>query len=367
MGQRMIRSVVLVGALLPACSSGPLNGGTTNGGTTTGYRVSGEITFVGAPASGAVVDIDGSGVWTATTDALGRFAIDAVPGGSHTLDASHSNDDGSFSERQASLQVTNDVVVNSLVLPQPLTLAPPVSSSGTVTLSWMPTDAADFREYKVYRRDSPGIDETAGELIFVSTARADASFVDTGALAGTRYYYRVYVMNDSGRLGGSNIVSADVTVDNLIPDGGFESADALSAWQISSSPSGGTAARDASVAFAGFASLHITGFGSVWLIQPIAIRKDVAYDLSAFMRLHGNRNNIDDAWIGVYQGDTIVGTFPIDLEAPAGSARTDDVDWTAVGPFNFSVTGDGAITVRVMGDTDDLWLDELYLRPHAQP
>ena len=41
-----------------------------------------------------------------------------------------------------------------------------------------PTDADDFREYKVYRRDSPGIDETSGELIFVSTARAQTTFLD---------------------------------------------------------------------------------------------------------------------------------------------------------------------------------------------
>ena len=265
-----------------------------------------------------------------------------------TLEASRSNDDGSFSEREASLQ--------------------PVSSNGMVALSWLRTDAADFREYKVYRRDSPGIDEIAGELIFVSTARNDATFVDTDALAGTRYYYRVYVMNDSGRLGGSNIVSADVTTDNLIPDGGFESADWLSDWQVISNPVGGTASRDTSVAYAGTASLHLTGYGGASLIQPIAIRKNVAYDLGAFIRLQGNRNNIDDAWIGVYQGTDIVGSFPIDLGgASAGSQRTSDVDWTNVGPLTFSVTGDGSITVRIAGDSDDLWLDELQLKPHAQP
>jgi hypothetical protein len=314
-----------------------------------------------------VVSLDSSGILTATTDALGRFAIDGVPVGEHMLDASRSNDDGSFSERQASLQVTNDVVVNSFILPQPLTFAPAVPSNGTVALSWQPTDAADFREYKLYRRDSPGIDETTGELIFVSTARDTATFVDTDALAGTRYYYRVYVMNDYGRLGGSNIVSADVTIDNLIPDGGFESDDALSNWEISSSPLGGTVARDTSVAYAGVASLHVMGFGTAKLIQPIAIRTDAAYDLGAVMKLQGNRNNIDDAWIGVYQGDTIVASFPIDLGAPAGSARTDDVDWSNAGPFTFSVTGAGAITVQINGYTDDLWLDEVQLRPHAQP
>jgi len=349
-------------ALLAACGNDPANQGSTNG-----YRISGDITLAGAPSSATVVSVDGSGIWTATTDALGQFAIDGVPGGQHTIAASRSNEDGTFSERASALEVTGDVVVDTLVLPQPLLLAPAVTSGQTVALSWLPTDASDFREYKLYRRDSPGIDEIAGELIFVSTARGDATYIDPDVLAGKRYYYRVYVMNDHGRLGGSNIVSADVTVDNLIPDGGFESADALSAWAISSSLEGGTAARDTSVAHAGTASLHLTRWGMVKLIQPVAIQKNVAYDLGAFVKLQGNRNNIDDAWIGVYQGATIVGTFPIDLAVPAGSARTQDVDWTNVGPLTFSVTGDGAVTLEIDSYTDNLWLDELQLKPHAQP
>src|SRR5581483_10002816 len=98
----MREDAVLVGALLPACGGGPASQETPPG---SGYRVSGAITLAGAPAQGTVVDIDGSGIWTATTDSLGHFAIDDVPGGAHTLAASQSNVDGSFSERQASLDV----------------------------------------------------------------------------------------------------------------------------------------------------------------------------------------------------------------------------------------------------------------------
>jgi len=331
------------------------------------YRVTGAIVRGGAPVTGVAVNVDGAANWTVLTDVQGRFDIAGVSAGAHTVGVSTSNDDGSFSERRSSIQVTTaDVTLGDLVLPRPLALGPAVSTADQVQIAWEATDAVDFREYKLYRRDSPGIDEVAGELIFVSTARDQTTFLDTGLLAGKKYYYRVYLMNDLGRLGGSNIVSTTIDVANLIPGGAFDDAAVLSGWTIEPGLQGGTVTIDPAAPHGGAGSLHMPNGTGVKLIQPIAIQTDVAYDLDLALKLKGARNNIDDGWIGVYQGDKIVATFPLDV-VPAGSVRTEDVDWVAVGPLVFSVTAEGAITLRIISYTDEMWVDDLTLLPHQAP
>jgi hypothetical protein len=170
-------------------------------------------------------------------------------------------------------------------------------------------------------------------------------------------------MNELGRIGGSNIVSTTLEVANLIPGGDFESEAALSGWTIEPGLAGGTVTIDSAVSHGGVGSLHMPNQTGVKLIQPIAIQRDVAYDLTLALKLRGKRNNIDDGWIGVYQGEKIAASFPLDL-APAGAAITSDGDWVAVGPLVFSVTGEGAITLRIISDTDEMWIDDLTLLPH---
>jgi hypothetical protein len=82
------------------------------------------------------------------------------------------------------------------------------------------------------------------------------------------------------------------------------------------------------------------------------------------VKVRGARTNIDDGWVGVYQGSSIAAAFPLDLLGPAGSARGEDVDWMQVSQV-FNVTSGGAISIRLAGYVDDLWIDDLMLRPHA--
>ena len=91
-----------------------------------------------------------------------------------------------------------------------------------VPLRWSLANGPEFREYKVYRRDNPGLDEDTGELIFVSTSIKDTTFVDTPSSTATIYYYRVYVLSAYGKLGGSNLVNTEVPSKNLIQNPGFE-------------------------------------------------------------------------------------------------------------------------------------------------
>ncbi len=99
---------------------------------------------------------------------------------------------------------------------------------------WNKTDANDFREYKLYMHSTSGLDETTGTLIHVSTSFNDTSVVINNLSPKTGYFFRVYVMNDLGRIGGSNIVSDTTLTYAFLPNGNFEDKTDLS-WLDSSS------------------------------------------------------------------------------------------------------------------------------------
>ena len=80
--------------------------------------------------------------------------------------------------------------------------------SDLIRLIWNSTNASYFKEYKLYRHTNPDFDETTGTLVHTSTAIIDTQFTDNIPDPQIPYYYRVYYMNDYGKLGGSNIVSS---------------------------------------------------------------------------------------------------------------------------------------------------------------
>jgi len=102
-----------------------------------------------------------------------------------------------------------------------------------MSLNWNKTDALDFREYKLYRHTTSGLDETTGTLVHVATSILDTSFIDTDLQPFKNYFYRVYIMNDYGRLGGSNIVNDTTKQINIIWNGDFESQENLLNWWTS--------------------------------------------------------------------------------------------------------------------------------------
>jgi hypothetical protein len=110
--------------------------------------------------------------------------------------------------------------VGTIALPAPVALTSPEVSDRTVTLSWTSTDDPGFREYKIYRAISSGLDESTGELRHVETSRDATTYVDgagwedqpispgTPVRPDSHYYYRVFVLDEFGLLGGSNVVGA---------------------------------------------------------------------------------------------------------------------------------------------------------------
>lgn len=102
--------------------------------------------------------------------------------------------------------------------------------SNEVTLSWNKYQGTDFREYKLYQHSSSGLDETTGELLHVATTANDMLFATT-LPHSSETYFRVFVRDNFGLLGGSNIVEVPIGVYESDPEiiVGIESSYCLSA------------------------------------------------------------------------------------------------------------------------------------------
>lgn len=197
----------------------------------TSFTLSGVLVYKGNPLMDASVILDENIVYQATTNAEGYFEINDIPEGIYTLKARKTFENGSFTELTSEISVDKDTYVDDLKLPEAVTLEEVSElTSNSMKLVWTKSDANDFREYKLYRHLTSGLDETTGTLVHVATSIADTIFTDQDLSPTTEYYYRVYVMNDYGRLGGSNIVSGITEILNFIWNGDFEDNTGLLTW-----------------------------------------------------------------------------------------------------------------------------------------
>jgi|GEM_PF-1370419 len=189
------------------------------GGSTASGGLAGQVTQEGVPVQGALVFLSASPSASTETDAEGRFLLD-VPSGRHELTVRHQDADGALTERH---MVAETDKVADLRLPRPTRLAEPVVvGAGMAEVTWNPYSGADFREYKLYRASSAALDESTGTLVHVGMASGTARFVDESVRPGEVYFYRVFVMNDFGRLAGSNIARLSLPDINLVQGGDFE-------------------------------------------------------------------------------------------------------------------------------------------------
>lgn len=210
-----VLSIVLL-LLFSNCSEKPTE-------PTGDYDINGRVLQKGAAVENAIVKLDNMENLKTATDKDGYFKLLNVPKGNYDLTVSKNTVDGSFSERTTSVAVDSDMNLDNLILPKGINIYEPNNvTDKSLELSWSATDAADFREYKIYQHNTSGLDETTGTLIHVSTSINDTSFSVKDLNPLTDYYYRVYVMNDLGRLGGSNIVSTTTLNKQIIFNGNFE-------------------------------------------------------------------------------------------------------------------------------------------------
>jgi len=223
------------------------------------FTIEGTVFYNNMRLKNASITLDKQNALSTLSDNDGNFKIPNVPKGDHNLGVSKTFSDGSFVEINSNIVVNEDIILSSLTLPRAVFLYEPMNTTATSTdLSWSSTDAIDFREYKIFSHNSSGLDENTGSLIHISTAIDDTNFTDSGLNPLSEYYYRVYVMNEYGRLGGSNIVHTSTPTKNLFPDGGLElSTNFSDNWIIDYGPPESGEISD-SMSYEGASSLHLT-------------------------------------------------------------------------------------------------------------
>ncbi len=250
------------------------------------HSVSGYVFYSDLPAENITVSIDGKINHMVRTNSDGYFNLAGVRPGDHqltirkNLTKSHKSAANvqSFSEKTYDISVYEDLVLNFLKLPKAVQLydADAITSS-SAELAWSPTDDDNFREYKLYKHNTSGLDETTGTLAHVSTSLFDTLFVDETLNPNEAYFYRVYVMDDFGRIGGSNIVDFQTNNVQLIRNFGFEetSASVPTNWQLFAGGDTDTFIRiDTVDAFEGNNSLNFnhgaeTGCWEMWISQDL--------------------------------------------------------------------------------------------------
>ena len=173
------------------------------------YSVSGQLFSARGPVPGARVALSSDPKRSTLSDETGHFQLNEVPLGLHTLTATYEENGEAISE-QVAVDVRGDTAIESLQLPVPVKLTASLGelSPGTsrVVLNWTKAFKQGFREYKIYRHTTSGLDETTGTLVHVTTDLDETSFVSAEAPLKT-FYYRVFVLNDFGKIGGSNVAS----------------------------------------------------------------------------------------------------------------------------------------------------------------
>ena len=249
------------------------------------FKISGYVHLKGKAISGAQVNLDKKINYMTQTNNDGYFEIDDVSKGEHKIYLSKDFSDSSFVTRTYDVDVNNDIVLESLTLPVPVKLYPITSiTSNSAKLIWSRSYENDFREYKIYRHTNSGLDENTGTLVHVTTFIEDTTFIDNSLFPTNKYYYRVYVMNEYGKLGGSNIELALTKELNLIQNGNFELLDNNNfpeKWE-------GSVTIDSLNAYSGKYSVKMfedTSFSGMTqklrqIIDPAKVEKDSRYKLS---------------------------------------------------------------------------------------
>lgn len=103
-----------------------------------------------------------------------------------------------------------NLLPNAVILREPTTVQGSVSS---LHLRWQPTTDADFKSYQLMRSLSIPV-SLSSRLVQVFTSSATLDYTDNGLAPSTRYYYRLYVFNQSGNGTGSNIVVGTTPVND---------------------------------------------------------------------------------------------------------------------------------------------------------
>jgi len=339
----------------------------------TAYQVSGKVTSENGNTEDVVVQIDNKENFRTTTNTAGEFVISGVSLGDHTLELFKQYDGDIYSQKTVEIQVNQNVNLDVLTLPSPLILElPNTVTENSIQLQWSMADAADFYEYKVYVHDNQGLDELTGELVYVGTSISDVVFEHTDLLPDKEYFYRVFLRDQFGQIGGSNIVSATTLEGVLIRDGGFEIPNSNTLhWDIRDSllneVTTQTSAEGTSCFYNQLALLDnnfvpATSMETTYLINVEAGR---TYNLSAFARVQGEHTEgTTNVWVYIKQGNTGIVFMDFDFESnnSNGIGYIEDTGWVQRSKV-FQVNSNIPVRIHMATGFQNTWIDGLTLEP----
>ena len=337
------------------------------------FKVSGFLKSDGKPLVNASVNINGLEQFKTITNSEGYFEVKNVSAGTHSLNTKKTMDDGSFIQKDYVIEVHNkDLQINSLILPNPVLIDTIIldSLSNIATIIWNKSISDDFREYKLYSHTSSGLDETTGTLEHVTIDSQDTTFSLTISNA-TTLYFRVFVLDEHGQLGGSNIENVSTVNKTYFVGSDFEDESLFfSTWQTV-----GNIYIIDSVSYNNSKSLYLFSnydtidyySKSYYFSHPeFLIEQNQEYVLSFWYKVRGlanmmkpfafgyiqdNQNNLLTDFGLIWNGEPIIG--PIEYIS--------ETAWIYY-EKTFFPNSNSAIKFYFNGDANELFIDDLQLK-----
>ena len=348
----------------------------------TDFNVSGYLKSDGKPLVNASVDIDGLEQYKTSTNTDGYFIIENIPAGTYSLNTKMSSNNKSYIQRSYDIVLeNNDIDFDSLILPNPVLIDTILLDSLTniATIIWNKSKAEDFREYKLYSHTTSGLDESTGLLEHVTIDINDTSkSIQIENL--TEKYFRVFVLNEYGQLGGSNIISISSVNKNIVLGGNFNSLEDLNYWSIS-----GNIKIDSVFPYDGAGCLLLTSeldtlgmsktepeIDNVTLNEisiDLALEEDRDYTLSFWYRLKGFGCMIDQEPFYYYyyqDNEEKLGTIIYDYYWAGEwygwiNKVLDDTGWIYYSK-TFNSDSDANAVFHITCRIEEVWIDKLEIK-----
>ncbi len=145
----------------------------------------------------------------------GEYEFQNIKAGEYKLNVSQNVSEGSI-EKTLKVSISESDEMLNIPLPNPVQIFCTAHPSRSITLNWTKSLDPGYREYKIYKGYNTGLDETTGTLLHVATNASDTVYAINGVEPNSDHYYRVFVMDELGKIAGSNVLHVKTDSDPVI-------------------------------------------------------------------------------------------------------------------------------------------------------
>jgi hypothetical protein len=221
------------------------------------FTINGYVYYNGLPLNEARISLSDLTNYYTYSDTTGCFELNELPKGTHDLLIYKTMANNKYIEKSMTTQLNDDLFLDIIQLPRIVDF----HSTGLITdrrieLSWIPTTASHFIEYRIMRHLTVSQIELQGILVYSSSNCNDTSFADILLQPAKNYFYQMFTYFDDNCKSGSSIILVTTEESNFIWNGDFEESESLSNWWYA--PESGTASYCDSIKMSGSRSLMLT-------------------------------------------------------------------------------------------------------------